>query len=114
LCREREGLERSHARAIDAAKAAAADERSAWRAAVTEKIKRQAAEREEQLRALLVAERDAELQEVIRRLQAEQAAALEAAKQQVSGMAFERRFLVLCCSGLSSCSSWFCWTTGRE
>jgi hypothetical protein len=68
---------------MDAAKAAAADERSAWRAAVTEKIKRQAAEREEQLRALLVAERDGELQEVIRRLQAEQAGAFEAAKQQV-------------------------------
>jgi hypothetical protein len=83
-CRERKGLERSATRALDAAKAAAADERSAWRAAVTEKIKRQAAEREEQLRALLVAERDAELQEVIRRLQAEQGAALQAAKQQVS------------------------------
>jgi hypothetical protein len=83
-CREHEGLERSHARALDAAKAAAADECSAWRAAVTKKIKRQAAEREEQLRALLVAERDAELQEVIRRLQAEQAAALQTAKQQVS------------------------------
>jgi hypothetical protein len=34
-----------------------------------------------------VAERDAELQEVIRRLQAEQAAALQAAKQQVSSVA---------------------------
>lgn len=84
LCREREGLERSHARAMEAAKAAAADERSAWRAAVTEKVKRQAAQREEQLRALLMAERDGELQQVILRLQQEQAAALEDAKQQVS------------------------------
>ena len=82
--REREGLERSHARAMEAAKAAAADERSAWRAAVTEKVKRQAAQREEQLRALLLAERDGELQQVILRLQQEQAAALEDAKQQVS------------------------------
>jgi hypothetical protein len=72
---------------MDVAKAAAADERSAWRAAVTEKIKRQAAEREDQLRVLLVAERDAELQEVVRRLQTEQAAALQTAKQQVSSVA---------------------------
>jgi hypothetical protein len=36
---------------------------------------------------LLVAERDAELQEVIRRLQTEQAAALQTAKQQVSSVA---------------------------
>ena len=32
---------RSHARAAEAAKAAAADQRSAWRAAVSEKLKRE-------------------------------------------------------------------------
>lgn len=40
-CREKEALDRVHARALEAAKAAAHDERSAWRAAITEKLKRQ-------------------------------------------------------------------------
>jgi 5-azacytidine-induced protein 1 len=61
-CREKEALARSHSRALDAAKQAAADERTAWRAAVTEKLKRQAAEREEKLRAELLKQRDEQLE----------------------------------------------------
>lgn len=61
-CREKEGLARYHARAMEAAKQAAADERSAWRAAVTEKLKRQAADREERLRGELLKQRDEQLE----------------------------------------------------
>lgn len=60
--REKEALARSHSRALEAAKQAAADERTAWRAAVTEKLKRQAAEREEKLRAELLKQRDEQLE----------------------------------------------------
>lgn len=83
-CREKEAIDRAHNRALEHVKAAAQEERSAWRAAVTEKIKRQALEREEQLRASLVKERDAEIDLVIQRLEAEQQAALQAAKERVS------------------------------
>lgn len=82
-CREKDDLARVHARALDQAKTAAQEERSAWRAAVTEKIKRQAMEREEQLRAALIKERDAEIDLVIQRLEAEQQAALQAARDKV-------------------------------
>lgn len=61
-CREKEGLARCHARAMEAAKQAAADERTAWRAAVTEKLKRQAADREERLRGELLKQRDEQLE----------------------------------------------------
>lgn len=60
--REKEALARSHTRALEAAKQAAADERTAWRAAVTEKLKRQAAEREDKLRAELLKQRDEQLE----------------------------------------------------
>ncbi len=60
--REKEALARSHSRALEAAKQAAADERTAWRSAVTEKLKRQAAEREEKLRAELLKQRDEQLE----------------------------------------------------
>lgn len=49
-------------RAMEAAKQAAADERTAWRAAVTEKLKRQAADREDKLRAELLKQRDEQLE----------------------------------------------------
>lgn len=61
-CRQKEALARSHARSMEAAKQAAADERTAWRAAVTEKLKRQAAEREEKLRAELLKQRAEQLE----------------------------------------------------
>lgn len=60
--REKEAIARTHSRALEAAKQAAADERSAWRAAVTESLKRQAADREEKLRAELLKQRDEQLQ----------------------------------------------------
>lgn len=85
-CREKEALAHQHARALEQAKSAVHEERSAWRAAVTEKIKRQAQEREDQLRQQLVKERDAEIDLVIQRLEAEQQAALQAAKQKVGFM----------------------------
>lgn len=47
---------------MDAAKQAAADERTAWRAAVTERLKRQATEREDKLRAELLKQRDEQLE----------------------------------------------------
>lgn len=61
-CREKEALGRCHARALESAKQAAADERTAWRAAVTEQLKRQAADREERLRAELLKQRDEQLE----------------------------------------------------
>jgi Sec-independent protein translocase protein TatA len=61
-CRKKEALARKHMRAIEAAKQAAADERTAWRAAVTEKLKRQATEREDKLRAELLKQRDEQLE----------------------------------------------------
>jgi hypothetical protein len=59
---EKAALAHVHARALETAKQAAADERSAWRAAVTERLRRQAGEREEQLRAGLLKQRDEELE----------------------------------------------------
>jgi hypothetical protein len=47
---------------MEAAKQAAADERTAWRAAVTEKLKRQAADRQDKLRAELLKHRDEQLE----------------------------------------------------
>lgn len=81
--REKADLQRSAARALESVKATADAERSAWRAAVTEKLKRQAADREAQLRAALVRQRDEELALVVQRLEAEQEAARAAAAQQV-------------------------------
>jgi hypothetical protein len=60
--RERAALERSHAAALEAAQHAAADERGAWREALAEKMKREAAGAERALRAALEKERDAELE----------------------------------------------------
>lgn len=62
ICSEKEAFARAHARALEAAKQAAADERTAWRAAVTERLKRQAADREDKLRAELLKQRDEQLQ----------------------------------------------------
>lgn len=47
---------------MQAAKQAAADERTAWRVAVAEKLKRQAADREERLRGELLKQRDEQLE----------------------------------------------------
>jgi hypothetical protein len=49
-------------RALEAAKQAAADERTAWRAAITERLKHQAAEREDKHRAELLKQRDEQLE----------------------------------------------------
>jgi hypothetical protein len=62
LPRELEAAERRHARVTEDARCAAADAQEAWRGALSEKLKREAAEKEAELRERLAAERDAEVE----------------------------------------------------
>jgi hypothetical protein len=59
--REKAAIERSHAAALEAAQVAAQDDRSAWRSALADKMKKESAAAEAAMREQLVKERDDEL-----------------------------------------------------
>ena len=60
--REKAALCRTHAAALDAAQTAAQDDRAAWRSALAEKMKKEAAATEAAMRERVVRERDEELE----------------------------------------------------
>jgi hypothetical protein len=60
--RELEAAERRHARAMEEARHVAADAQEAWRSALSEKLRREAAERERTFKERLARERDEEVE----------------------------------------------------
>lgn len=62
MCSEKEALERAHAKALDSMRAQEDDNREAWRSALAERMKRDMADKEKQLRANLTQERNEELE----------------------------------------------------